>query len=89
MGVIFKVPAAIIYILGGIWGLIICLGIVSSKLGTLGIIVSLFVFPATLYLAPWYVGFADNNWFPVLVVYGSGIGAAVLFQIGALLDGNK
>ena len=86
MGALFKVPAFILYIVGGIWGLIICLGIVSSKFGFIGVLVAFFLLPITVYLAPWYAGFAQGNWFPVMLIYGTGIGAAVLYGIGALID---
>jgi len=86
MGALFKVPAFILYIVGGIWGLIICLGIVSSKFGFFGALVAFFLLPITVYLAPWYAGFAQDNWFPVMLIYGTVIGAAVLYGIGALID---
>lgn len=86
MGAIFKIPGYILYFIGGFWGLFICIGIVHSKLGVIGVLVSLFLFPVTAYLAPWYVGFMDDNWKPVLVIYGSGILAIVLVGIGTLID---
>jgi len=86
MGAIFKVPALIIYFVGGIWGLIICLGIVSEHLGTIGVIVGMLIFPAVLYLAPWYAGFADGNWFPVMLIYGTTIAYVILHTIGSLID---
>ena len=39
-----------------------------------------------MYLAPWYVGFADSNWQPLMVVYGSGIAAMILIGIGSAFD---
>lgn len=88
MGAIFKVPAMILYVLGGLWGLAVCLSIVSGKIGALGAIVAFFLLPITLYLAPWYAGFVEGNWFPVVLVYGSGLGAAVLMWIGSAIDGE-
>jgi hypothetical protein len=86
MGAIFKVPAGIIYLVGGLWGLIVCLGIVSDKFGAIGGVVAFFLFPVALYFAPWYAAFANGNWFPVLLVYGTSIGAAILFSIGSAID---
>lgn len=86
MGSIFKVPAGILYVVGGIWGLIVSIGIITSKFGALGGFVAFFLLPFTLYLAPWYVGFVEGNWFPVLLVYGTTIGSAILFGIGAAID---
>jgi hypothetical protein len=88
MGAIFKVPGAIIYAVGGLWGLIVCLGIISDKFGTIGGIIAFFLFPFALYLAPWYAAFANGNWFPVLLVYGTSIVAAILFSIGSAIDRN-
>jgi hypothetical protein len=64
------------------------LGIVKAKLGIIGVIVSLFIFPVVVYIAPWWVGFADGNWMPVMVVYGSGIAAMILIGIGSAFDKN-
>ncbi len=86
MGALFKVPGFIIYFLGGLWGLFICLGLVHAKLGVIGVIVGLFLFPFVVYLAPWYAGLVDSNWLPVMVVYGSGISAIVLIAIGSAFD---
>lgn len=88
MGAIFNVPAMILYFAGGLWGLIICLGIVASKVGTFGAVIAFFLLPFTLYLAPFYAGFAMDNWFPLMVVYGSGISAMILFGIGSAIDGE-
>ena len=86
MGAVFKIPAIIIYVVGGIWGLIICLGIVSSKFGVVGAVIAFFLLPITVYLAPWYAGIAQGNWFPVILVYGTGIGAMILHAIGSAID---
>ena len=88
MGNIFKVPAMIIYFIGGLWGLFLCLGIIYDKLGLIATILSFFVLPFTLYLAPWYVAIADGNWHPVMVIYGATVVAFLLAFIGSLIDGN-
>lgn len=88
MGSIFKVPAILVWVLGGIWGLFICMGIIYDELGFLGAVIAFFVLPFTLYLAPWYAGFADGNWQPVMVIYGATITAAALYFIGSLIDGD-
>ena len=89
MGAIFSMLGAVVGLVGGIWGLIVCLGIISSKAGTLAAILALVLLPATLSIAPWYVALAENNWFPVLLVYGSGVGAALLHQLGVLIGGER
>ena len=86
MGAIFKVPGYIVYYLGGLWGLFICLSLVHAKLGIFGVIVGLIVFPVVIYFAPLYAGFVDGNWLPSMVVYGSGITAIVLIGIGSAFE---
>jgi len=86
MGLIFKVPAFIIYIVAGLWGFIICLGIVADALGFVGTVIAFVLFPVTFAAAPWYAALAYGNWFPLILVYGGGIGASVLYGIGAAID---
>lgn len=86
MGIIFKGPGVLIYIVAGIWGLFICFGIVQSALGTVVAFLSLVVAPFLLGLAPWYAGIAKGDWFPVLLVYGGGILGSILFAIGNAID---
>lgn len=88
MGNFFKVPGYALGFIGGLWSLFICLGIVHDLVGTLGMIIAFMVLPATLSLAPFYAGFAQHNWFPLIVTYGSGLGAGILIMIGTALD-NK
>ena len=86
MGLIFKIPAFLIYLVAGIWGFFICLGIVVDQLGFIGGAVAFVIFPVTLSFAPWYAALADSNWFPLILVYGGGVGASVLYAIGAAID---
>jgi len=88
MGMLFKVPAFIIYFVAGLWGLLISLGIVVDELGFIGGVIGFMFFPVTLAFAPWYAGLAYGIWFPVILVYGGGIAAAVLYGIGSAIDGD-
>jgi len=88
MGAIFKVPAFIIYIVGGMWGFFISLGIVIDALGFIGGAIAFFFAPVALAFAPWYAAIADNNWFPVGLVYGGGLVASILYVIGSAIDGD-
>ena len=45
MGAIFKIPAVIIYVAGGIWGFFICLRIVIDALGFIGGAIGFMSFP--------------------------------------------
>lgn len=86
MGLIFKIPAFLIYFVAGIWGFFICLGIVVDQLGFIGGAVAFVIFPVTLTFAPVYAALADSNWFPLILIYGGGVGASVLYAIGAAID---
>ena len=88
MGIIFKAPAYLIWCVAGLWGFFICFGIVQNTLGTVVAVISIFLAPFLLTLAPWYAGFALGEWFPLMLVYGGGIGATILFAIGAAIDGD-
>lgn len=52
MGLIFKIPAFIVYFVAGLWGFLICLGIVIDNLGFIGGAIAFFVAPFTLAFAP-------------------------------------
>jgi hypothetical protein len=87
MGLIFKIPGMIIYIIAGLWGLILCLGIISDNLGYIAGAIALLLLPATLTLAPWYEALANANWYPLVVVYGGGLTGSILFALGTAIDG--
>jgi hypothetical protein len=88
MGYIFKIPAFIIYAIAGIWGFFICFGIVVDHTGFIGGVIAFGLAPVALAFAPWYEAIANGNWFPLILIYGGGIGASVLYWIGALIDGD-
>ena len=88
MGAIFKIPAFIICLVAGLWGFFLCLGIVVQNLGFIGGAIAFVLFPVTLVFAPWYEALAHSSWFPLLLVYGGGIGASILYSIGSSIDGD-
>ena len=69
MGIVFKAPAFVIFAVGGLWGLWVCLSLIHELGGFILTAVALFLAPFILYLAPWYAGFFKGDWFPVLLVY--------------------
>ena len=86
MGPIFYVPGFLIIIVCGIWGLILCFGIVQEVLGTIVAVLSLFLAPFLLSLAPWYQGFVNSDWIPLALIYGGGIIGYILIGIGMGMD---
>jgi hypothetical protein len=72
----------------GIWGIILCLGIIYKVAGLIGVIVSFFLLPITFGIAPFYAGFALDNWRPLIVSYG-GIAVAVCLYMAGEAASNK
>ncbi len=89
MGNLFKAPAAIIYLVGGLWGLFVCLAIVEHVGGWVLAGIAFFLAPIVLYFAPFYAGFVEHDWFPTLLVYGTTVLAGVLYTIGDVVDGRS
>jgi len=89
MGIIFRIPGTLTYVLCGIWGALLCIGIVADHFGSLVAGLALLIAPATLVLVPFYEGFANGNWYLLLLVYGGGITAALLNIIGGKIDGER
>jgi hypothetical protein len=88
MGIVFKIPAIIVSLVSGVWGFFICMAIVTDALGFIGGAIAFMFFPIALAFAPWYAAIANANWFPLLLVYGGGLGAAALYGIGVAIDGD-
>lgn len=88
MGAIFKIPAYITYFVAGLWGSFICLGIVVDHLGFISGVIAFFLAPITFLVVPWYEALANSNWFPIMLAYGGGIGATILYGIGSAIDGD-
>ncbi len=84
----FLAAGCLIWGIAGIVGFIICLKIVYAVLGFWGIVLGLFLFPVFLLAAPWYALFAWSDPAPVILVYGCGILAWIVFGIGYLIKGE-
>lgn len=88
LGAIFRIPAFIIYTTAGLWGFVLCLGIVFNELGKIAAVLAFFAAPLTMAVAPWFEGLSNDNWLPVILIYDGGITATVLNYIGAVIDGD-
>lgn len=88
MGLVFKILAFAICFVAGLWGFFISLGIVVDHLGPVVGAIAFILAPVTLSFAPWYEVIANSNWFLVILVYGGGIGATILYYIGSAIDGD-
>ena len=89
MGRLLTMLGWIVFIAAGIWGFVLCLGIVHELLGIIGVIVGLFLFPALVGLAPWAALLLWGVWTPLIVVYGGGILSYLLRLAGAALSTDE
>ena len=87
-GGIFKVLGHIVFVIFGLWGFIIELTILYQVAGFDGVVIGFILLPVMFLAAPWYALVAWGHWFPLLIVYGGGILAAVLFGIGSAIADN-
>jgi len=88
LGYVFSVIAWLIYIVGGIYTLIICIAIARAVFGQVVAYLSLLVFPVLLMIAPWYAFLAWGNYYPLLIVYGIWITATILIVVSKWLLGE-
>ena len=86
MGMIFRVPAFLILLVVGLWGLFQCFHIIQDDFGTFAAVICLILAPPVLALIPWYEGIVNGDWHFLRVLYGAAISAGVLMYIGGLID---
>jgi hypothetical protein len=86
MGLIFRIPAIIIMFLTSGWGTFICLAFIYEQFGFSGAIGAFFLFPVVFVLTPFYMGFADSNWLPLILIYGGAIPGVILLAISDYID---
>ena len=82
----FKTTAIIIYVIAGLLGTLISLGIIFEKLGFIAGLITIFLAPVALAFVPWYEALANGNWFLVILVYGGGIFGTILMTMGSAID---
>lgn len=82
IGGILMFIAGILYIVGGIISFIITVDILFSAVGLIWtIILTTFLFPVTILIAPIYAAFAWGVWLPLILIYGGGLVLWILFAI--------
>lgn len=89
IGGIFKLLGVFAFVIFGLWGFIIELAIVKHIAGFWGVVIGLAILPVTFLAAPWYAFIAYGNSSPLLIVYGGGILAYLLFYIGKAIAGDN
>jgi hypothetical protein len=85
LGNIFKVLGVIAFVIFGLWGSILELAIVNHVAGFWGVVIAFTLLPVTFVVAPWYALVAWGNWFPLVIVYGGVMVAAILYGIGSAI----
>ncbi len=81
MSGILKITAILMFLFAGLYGLMLCFSIVQHVFGNVVAFLSLVLLPFLLGLAPWYALFANGDFIPLIVVYGGGIPAVVLYVL--------
>lgn len=81
--IIAKILGATYFIklLLGLYGFVLCLGVLIDELGFLGGLIGFLIAPVTFFFVPWYEALWNENWFLVKWVYGGGILVFVLHWI--------
>lgn len=88
MGALIRFIGRAIQIPCVIIGSLLCLGIVFDKLGFILGVIGVFLFPVAAGVVPWYAGFADGYWLPLILVYGGSFGGGAIVALGAAIDGD-
>jgi len=78
---ILKITAILLFLFAGLYGLMLCFSIVQQIFGTFVAYLSIVLLPFLLGLAPWYALFANGDFIPLLVVYGGGIPATIIYVL--------
>jgi hypothetical protein len=77
---------AVLFVVTGIWGLVLSLDIITDVIGFWGMIAAIILAPITFFVVPIYAGLALGIWFPVVLNYGGCLLAILLMAVGSRLD---
>jgi hypothetical protein len=77
---------ALLFVVTGIWGLVLSLDIITDVIGFWGMIAAIILAPVTFFAVPLYAGLAQGIWFPVVLNYGGCLLAVLLMAVGSRLD---
>jgi hypothetical protein len=85
---ISRLAAVGVLVVGGLWGFLLSLGIISDAAGFWGVVAAVLLAPITIAATPVYAGFAWGEWVPMALNYGGGLASALLLYLGAALGGE-
>jgi hypothetical protein len=77
---------ALLFVVTGIWGLVLSLDIITDVIGFWGMIAAIILAPITFFVVPIYAGIELGIWFPVVLNYGGCLLAILLMAVGSRLD---
>ena len=86
MSTALKFLAFLMFLFAGIYGFILCFGIIAQNFGTFWAVASIFIGPLAWAIVPWYALISDGNYIPLLVTYGGGIPAYVVFMMSMAFE---
>ena len=86
LGRVLKGAGGLLVVVVGIWGLVLCLDIITDVTGFWGLVAAFLLAPITFFAVPLYAGFALGIWFPVVLNYGGILVAVTVMGIGNRLD---
>lgn len=75
------------WFLAGGFGLFWSFAFIAGWLGFFAALLSLFIFPATLFGIPAMIGFATGEWSVAIIVYGGAVLGMVVMGVGSVLAG--
>jgi len=85
-GKVLNGVGALLFVVTGIWGLVLSLDIITDVIGFWGMIAAIILAPITFFAVPLYAGIALGIWFPVLLNYGGCLLAILMMAVGSRLD---
>lgn len=80
-----RIAAVVVLVVGGLWGFLMSLGIISEAAGLWGVVVAVALAPITIAATPVYAGIAWGEWIPMALNYGGAVASALLLYLGAAL----
>ena len=73
--------AYFVWLVTGVWGLIMSLALIGYLVGFWGVVFGLVLAPLTLAVGPWIAIFKWGTWIPLVITYGGAILGAALYAI--------
>ena len=86
LGKVVHGAGAVLFVVTGIWGLVLSLDIITDVIGFWGMVAAIILAPITFFAVPIYAGLAMGIWSPVVLSYGGCLLAVLLMAAGSRLD---